>query len=161
MYDAQYFILFKSILKVWYFWCLHGAFQIDEVVRRLFKMKSSIILSSNSPFHHNQETLLAIVGVFIDILYVDNVATATGSPVELYFSPEIISKRFLVIQSSSMFSDLLLTLSFNTFKAHFSPAWNWIFRNVFTGTHWMSVTWSKHSTTFPLIPSPRTLELIL
>ena len=84
-------------------------------------MKSSIILSSNSPFHHNQETLLAIVGVFIDILYVDNVATATGSPVELYFSPEI-SKRFLVIQSSSMFSDLLLTLSFNTFKAHFSPA---------------------------------------
>ena len=100
----------------------YGAFQIDEVVRRLFKMKCSIILSSNSPFHHNQETLLAIVGVFIDILYVDNVATATGSPVEFYFSPEIISKRFPVIQSSSMFSDLLLTLSFNTFKAHFSPA---------------------------------------
>ena len=95
-----------------------------EIIRELSpavkRDERSDLSSRHSPFHHNQETLLPIVGVLIYVLDVDNVATSARPPVKLYLSPRILRKRFLFeLEINS--SDLLFGLSFNTFKAHFSP----------------------------------------
>ena len=42
-------------------------------------------------FHHDQETLLAVVCVLVDVLDVDDVFTATRFPVKVYLSPGLVT----------------------------------------------------------------------
>ena len=49
-------------------------------------------------FHHDQETLLAVVCVLVDVLDVDDVFTATRFPVKVYLSPgfETVFKNLFI-----------------------------------------------------------------